>query len=56
MKSRMHHEGTKDTKVFVGCASRTGLERRSEFNMIFSSFVLFVSFVVIYSVSNADLA
>src|SRR3989337_3750941 len=26
-KSRIHHEGTKDTKVFVGCASRTGRSR-----------------------------
>ena len=24
---RIHHEGTKDTKVFVGCASRTGQSR-----------------------------
>ena len=22
-----HHEGTKDTKVFVGCATRTGRSR-----------------------------
>ena len=26
-KSRIHHEGTKDTKVSVGCASRTGRSR-----------------------------
>ena len=26
-KGRIHHEGTKDTKVFVGCASRTGQSR-----------------------------
>ncbi len=26
-KSQSHHEGTKDTKVFVGCASRTGRSR-----------------------------
>ncbi len=26
-KSQIHHEGTKDTKVFVGCASRTGRSR-----------------------------
>ncbi len=40
----------------------TGLEKRPDFNMIFSSFVLFaclspgrqVSFVVVYSVSNAE--
>ena len=37
-----HEEGT------------TGLEKRPDFNMIFSSFVLFVSsFVVVYSISNA---
>jgi hypothetical protein len=32
----------------------TGLEKRPDFNMIFSSFVLFVSFVVVYSLSNAE--
>src|SRR5574341_668926 len=26
-KTRIHHEGTKDTKVFAGCASRTGQSR-----------------------------
>ena len=32
----------------------TGLEKRPDFNMFFSSFVLFVSsFVVVYSISNA---
>jgi hypothetical protein len=32
----------------------TGLEEQPDFNMIFSSFVLFACFVMIYSVSNAE--
>ena len=46
----IHHEGAHE-----GHEERTtGLEKRPDFNMILSSFVLFVSFVVVYSVSNAE--
>ena len=39
----IHHEAHKGHEVRT-----TGLEKQPEFNMLFSSFVLFVSFVVVY--------
>jgi len=36
----IHHEGHEERT--------TGLEKQPDFNMLFSSFVLFVSFVVVY--------
>jgi hypothetical protein len=42
----IHHEAHEE--------QTTGLGKRPDFNMIFSSFVLFVSFVVVYSVSNTE--
>jgi len=36
----IHHEAHKERT--------TGLEKQPDFNMLFSSFVLFVSFVVVY--------
>ena len=42
----IHHEGHEERT--------TGLEKRPDFNMFFSSFVLFVSFVVVYSVSSDE--
>ena len=46
---RFHHEAHEGHEE-----QTTGLEKRPDFNMIFFSFVLFVSFVVVYSVSNAE--
>jgi len=45
----IHHEAHEGHEERI-----TGLEKRPDFNMIFSSFVLFVFFVVVYSVSNAE--
>jgi len=39
----IHHEAHKGHDVRT-----TGLEKQPDFNMLFSSFVLFVSFVVVY--------
>ncbi len=39
----IHHEGHKGHE-----GRTTGLEKQPDFNMQFSSFVLFVSFVVVY--------
>ena len=43
----IHHEGHEERT--------TGLEKRPDSNIMFSSFVLFVSFVVVYSVSSDEL-
>jgi len=39
----IHHEGHKGHEERT-----TGLEKQPDFSMLFSSFVLFVSFVVVY--------
>ena len=39
----IHHEAPKGHEERI-----TGLEKQPDFNMLFSSFVLFVSFVVVY--------
>jgi hypothetical protein len=43
--SSIHHEGAREGHE----ERRTGLEKRPNINMFFSAFVLFVSFVVVYS-------